>query len=141
MALSTEQGFALCSGIGNYSAGLGTGRAGTERGRMCTDTPRLAAWQATGAEALRSQFLVLLAEAYGSGTGRGGATVLAEALDHVDKTGERFYEAELYRIKGELTLQKLSVISSQLSVPNTQSLTPSTQAEVEGGGGVFSQSH
>ena len=31
--------------------------------------------------------------------------MLTEALDHVDKTGERYYEAELYRIKGELTLQ------------------------------------
>ena len=34
-----------------------------------------------------------------------GLTVLAEALAVVDKTGERFYEAELYRLKGELTLQ------------------------------------
>ena len=49
----------------------------------------------------------------------------------VDKTSERFYEAELYRLRGELTLQKLSVISSQLSVPSPQHLTSSTQAEVE----------
>jgi hypothetical protein len=33
-------------------------------------------------------------------------------------------EAELYRLKGELTLQQLSVASSQLSVPNPQSLPP-----------------
>jgi predicted ATPase len=45
---------------------------------------------------------------------------LSEALTLVNRTGERFYEAELYRLKGELTLQKLSVISSQLSVPSTQ---------------------
>ncbi len=31
--------------------------------------------------------------------------MLAEALAQVDKTGERFYEAELYRLKGTLTLQ------------------------------------
>jgi len=30
---------------------------------------------------------------------------LAEALAVVVKTGERFYEAELYRLKGELTLR------------------------------------
>ena len=30
--------------------------------------------------------------------------MLAEALAAVDKTGERFYEAELYRLKGELLL-------------------------------------
>ncbi len=30
---------------------------------------------------------------------------MTEALDHVKKTGERIREAELYRLKGELTLQ------------------------------------
>jgi hypothetical protein len=29
----------------------------------------------------------------------------------VDKTGARFYEAELYRIKGELTLKQFGVRS------------------------------
>ena len=29
-----------------------------------------------------------------------GLTALAEALAVVDKTGERWYEAELYRLKG-----------------------------------------
>jgi hypothetical protein len=33
-----------------------------------------------------------------------GLTVLAEALSLVDKTGERYYEAEIYRLKGELLL-------------------------------------
>ena len=35
-----------------------------------------------------------------SGAGRRGLNTLAEALSLVDKNGERFYEAELYRIKG-----------------------------------------
>ena len=39
IALSTEQGFPFWLAIGNYPAGLGTGRAGTGRGRDCTDTP------------------------------------------------------------------------------------------------------
>ena len=38
-----------------------------------------------------------------------GLTALAEALAAVDRTGERFYEAELYRLKGELTLAQSSV--------------------------------
>jgi predicted ATPase len=37
-----------------------------------------------------------------------GLTVLTEALTHVDKTGERWYEPELYRLKGELLLQQNS---------------------------------
>jgi len=41
--------------------------------------------------------------------------VLVEALAWADKTGERFYEAELYRLKGELTLKQFQVSSGQLS--------------------------
>ena len=65
----------------------------------------LAAYQATGAECTRPYYLALLAEAYGKvGQAEEGLTVLAEALAIVDKNGERWYEAELYRLKGELTL-------------------------------------
>ncbi len=35
-----------------------------------------------------------------------GLRVLTEALDLVDKTSERWWEAELYRLKGELLLQQ-----------------------------------
>ncbi|MBI3302733.1 MAG: hypothetical protein HYZ72_11765, partial [Deltaproteobacteria bacterium] len=39
--------------------------------------------------------------------------VLAEAPPVVNKTGEHFYEAELYRLKGELSLQSKQVKTSQ----------------------------
>jgi predicted ATPase len=65
----------------------------------------IAAFRATGAELLGSYFLALLAEAHGKvGQTEEGLTVLAEALTIANKTGERFYEAELYRLKGELLL-------------------------------------
>src|SRR3970040_2924397 len=67
----------------------------------------LASWQATGAELYRSYWLALLAEAYGkAGQTEEGLTVLAEALAVVNKNSERFYEAELYRLKGELLLMQ-----------------------------------
>jgi tetratricopeptide (TPR) repeat protein len=52
-------------------------------------------------------FVVALeAEAYGKvGQVKKGLTSLAEALALVDKTGERCFEAEIYRLKGTLTLQ------------------------------------
>ena len=66
----------------------------------------LAASRATGARVGWSYWLALLAEVYGkAGQVEEGLPLLAEALPVVDKTGERFYEAELYRLKGELTLQ------------------------------------
>src|SRR5262249_35135584 len=51
-------------------------------------------------------FLSLLAEAYGNvGQAAEGLNVLAEALACAHTTGERCWEAELYRLKGELLLQ------------------------------------
>jgi hypothetical protein len=56
---------------------------------------------------------------------------LAEALELVHKSEERWYGAELYRLKGELTLQQFNVQGSKFKVANPQSLTPNPQAEAE----------
>ena len=67
----------------------------------------LQAFRATGAELARPYFLALLAEAHGLiGEPEAGLTVLAEALTVVDTTGARWYEPELYRLKGVLLLQQ-----------------------------------
>ena len=91
----------------------------------------LAAGRAAGAELQRSYFLALLVEAYGKvGQTEEGLTVLAEALAVVDKNEERYWEAELYRLKGELVLQS-GVRRPKSPTPNTQHPAPSTQAEAE----------
>jgi predicted ATPase len=67
----------------------------------------MAAWRATGAEIAWTFLLIKLAEAYGkAGQAGEGLTALAEALALVNKTGERYFEAELHRLKGELLLQQ-----------------------------------
>jgi len=65
----------------------------------------LTAVRATGTELALSYHLALLAKAYRQG-GQVEAALhaLAEALAHLDNTGERCYEAELYRLKGECLL-------------------------------------
>jgi predicted ATPase len=66
----------------------------------------LTAWRAIGSELARPYFLTLLAEAHQiQGEAAAGLTVLTEALTLVDITGERVWEPELYRLKGELLLQ------------------------------------
>ena len=51
----------------------------------------------------QSYLLAFLGEAYGGdGQPEAGLQVLDEALAAVRDTGERMYEAELYRLKGEL---------------------------------------
>jgi predicted ATPase len=70
----------------------------------------LAAHRASGAEGARTHWLALLAEACeGMRQVEEGLNALAEALRLVEKNGERIDEAELYRLKGELTLAQSSV--------------------------------
>jgi predicted ATPase len=65
----------------------------------------LTAWRAMGIEAGLPYWLAMLAEAYGStGQVEAGRRVLAEALTLVDTTEERWWEAELHRLKGGLLL-------------------------------------
>jgi predicted ATPase len=141
IVLSREQGFSFWLAQGTLQRGSALVEQGHEEGvaQMCRG---LAAWRATGAEAYGTQFLATLAEGYGKvGQAEEGLAVLAEALAIVDKNGERYYEAELYRLKGTLTLQSKTSLGqvsdkSQASqdiseVPNIQHLTPSTQAEAE----------
>ncbi|MGO4332635.1 adenylate/guanylate cyclase domain-containing protein [Cupriavidus sp. 2TAF22] len=67
----------------------------------------LSAYRATGAEVLRTHFLMLLAEAFAkTGQTEAGLATLAEALGQADRTGERVYEAELHRLHGELMLME-----------------------------------
>jgi predicted ATPase len=69
----------------------------------------LAAFRAAGAELDRPRWLTLLVEAYRQvEQTEAGLTVLAEALATVHKTGERRWEAELHRLKGELLLRQAS---------------------------------
>ena len=60
-----------------------------------------------------------------------GLAAVAEALRLVDKNDERFYEAELYRIKGELTLAQSKVQSLESKVTDPRPLNPDLQGEAE----------
>jgi predicted ATPase len=61
-----------------------------------------------GAGLAVSHWLVLLAEAYRQGgQGEEGLRLLAEAVVHVDSTGERYYAAEVYWVKGDLRRQQV----------------------------------
>jgi class 3 adenylate cyclase/predicted ATPase len=78
----------------------------------------LAAYRAKGAGLWLSHFLAMLAEAYGKiGQVKEGLTQLDEALTLVNQTGERYYEAELYRLKGELLLAQ-KIKSQRAKVKN-----------------------
>jgi DNA-binding winged helix-turn-helix (wHTH) protein/predicted ATPase/Cdc6-like AAA superfamily ATPase len=107
LRLSEEHGFLL------WSAGamILRGKAVAEQGALeegIADIRRgLSAWQSTGAVVNQTYYLALLGDALGAaGHFEEGLAAVAEAMDLAHKTGEQFYEAELYRLKGELLLQQ-----------------------------------
>jgi predicted ATPase len=107
MTLSTEQGFPFQLAGGMICRGLVLTEQGQKEEGMRQIHQGLAAHQATGAEAGRPYALAFLAKAYGrDGQVDAGVLLLDEALALVDRTGERCYKAELYRLKGELLLER-----------------------------------
>jgi predicted ATPase len=66
----------------------------------------LVAYRATGATRVRPYQLALLAETSAQvGQSAEGLEALGEALATLDKSGVRWWEAELHRLRGELLLQ------------------------------------
>lgn len=107
ISLTTEQGFPSWMAWGALLRGWALAQQGQAQEGREQMTQGLRTYRATGTELVRPYFLVLLAEAYGTrGEPEAGLAVLTEALTLVETTGERWYEAELYRLRGELLLQQ-----------------------------------
>jgi len=114
ISLATEQGFPLWMALGSLLHGWALVHDGQAQAGITQLTQGLMDYRATGAELNRPYCLSLLAEAHGTlGEPEAGLTVLTEALALVDTTGERYYEAELYRLKGALLLQQSSDNSTE----------------------------
>ena len=137
MALSREQGFPHWLAWGAIVRGWALAEQGQAEEGIAQIHQGLTAYRATGAELFRPHHLTLLAEAYRKvGQAEEGLTALTEALAVADNTEERWYEAELYRLTGELTLQRATQKSKGKRQKakietNPQPLTPSTQAAVQ----------
>lgn len=105
IALATEQGFPYWVAWSTIYRGRSLAEHGQAAAGIAQMRWGIAAMRDTGSELLQSYFPGLLAEAYlKDGQVEEGLATVAEALAFVDRTEERFYEAELYRIKGELLL-------------------------------------
>jgi DNA-binding winged helix-turn-helix (wHTH) protein/predicted ATPase/class 3 adenylate cyclase len=105
VALATQHKFVQWAAQGTILCGRLLAMQGHAAEGIAQVQQGLAAYRATGSALLQPYFLALLAEAYWSvGQVEAGLTVLTEALRLVDDTGERWYQAELYRLKGELLL-------------------------------------
>jgi predicted ATPase len=107
LTLSTEHGFAYRVAQAILMQGWLLAAAGQLEEGVVRMQEGLAAQRATGSEADAPFFLALQAEIYGKmGQPAEGLAALAEASALTQRTGEQWYEAELYRLQGELTLQQ-----------------------------------
>jgi predicted ATPase len=109
IGLSSERGFAQYLAVGKPLRGWALAVQGQGEEGLAQLRQGLAAVKAVGSALDWPRFLLMLAEAYGSvGQLEAGLTALTEALATAHKTGERWWEAELYRLKGELLLRRAS---------------------------------
>jgi predicted ATPase len=119
--LAMEQGFAFWVAWGTALRGWALADQGHAEEGVAQVRWAMGAWQDTGAETGRTYYLGLLAEAYGkAGQADKGLAALADAPALVEKTGDRRWEAEVYRLTGQLTLQQWSGLRSQFSVTGPQ---------------------
>jgi class 3 adenylate cyclase/predicted ATPase len=147
ISLSSEQGFQYWLTVGT----LYRGWAVAERGQRDEGTSQirhgLDTLGAIGANLGQPYFLARLAGAYEkAGQAEEGLAALTDALATLEETGERFYEAEIYRLKGDLTLAEsrvqgvglsvtkapqFTVQRSKIPTPSTHCRTPVSQEEAQ----------
>lgn len=105
ISISTDHGFVFYRPYGLIMRGW----ALVERGQVLDGIEQMRAgldeYRVTGGGSIKPSFLSLLADAYGRmGQFKQALNVLAEAQDVADENEERWWQSELYRIKGELIL-------------------------------------
>jgi predicted ATPase len=107
IAVAIEQGFPYWRALGRAYRGWVTVKNGDVTEGISLLRTGSAAYRATGSEAWQPQIIALLAGACEiAGQIEQALTLLDDALQIVERTGERWFEAELYRHKGQLLLRQ-----------------------------------
>ena len=107
VAITTEQGFSLYRASGSILHGWVKVKNGDVTEGIALLRSGLTAYRATGQQAWMPYFISLLAAASDiAGQLDEALALLGEALQSVERTGERWLAAELNRQKGQLLLQR-----------------------------------
>ena len=107
IALCAEYGFPNISAWVSTLRGWATLEQGHDEEGIAQMQEGLAAYRATGTSLNRPYLLILLAKAFRETGGRPhGLNALTEALAAADEHENRVWEAEIYRLKGELLLRQ-----------------------------------
>jgi predicted ATPase len=107
VAVTTELGFPFWRAQGQIYRGWVEVKQGDLTEGMCLLRAGLIAYRATGAELYAPHYIALLAAACELARQvQEGLALLDDALQIVERTGERWLEAELHRHKGQLLLRQ-----------------------------------
>ena len=107
VAVATEQGFPFWRALGTIYRGWVKVKNGDVAEGISLLRSGSSAYRATGAELWMPHFIALLARACEiAGQVEEGLALLDEALQIVERTGERWFAAELNRHKGQLLLRQ-----------------------------------
>jgi predicted ATPase len=106
MVIAEERGFALYVGWAGVLRGWALFEQGGGAEAIIEMRRAIDASRATGASLLTPYWFALLAGAYGrNGQAQEGLVATSEAITEVARSGERFWDAELHRLKGQLLLE------------------------------------
>jgi tetratricopeptide (TPR) repeat protein len=105
VALSAEQGFADFLLVGTFRRGEALAEQGRTDEGIAQMRDALVAMPSRGFELIRPYHLAVLAAACGKAGTDDALAFVAEALALVERRDERIWEAEIYRVKGELLFQ------------------------------------
>jgi predicted ATPase len=107
VALSTEKGFPLWVAMGTSLRGWALAVQGQDEEGIAQVRQGIAAWRATGAALWVPYFCTVLADVYGHLDHTADSLqALAEAHTLVEQHEERWWEAEVYRLRGVLLLRQ-----------------------------------
>jgi predicted ATPase len=107
LSVSTKHGFTFWTGMVPFLQGWSLCLQGQEVEGVARMRTGFSDALATGTKIMRPMFCALLADAYGRvGQLEQGRRMLSDALDAIEESGQRYYEAETYRFRGELQMRK-----------------------------------
>ena len=114
IAVAKEHGFSLFRAMGTMHRGWSMAMGGSTKEGIADLLQGMNDYFRTGAESSRVHWSVLLAEAYlAAGQIEKGLSALDEA--RLDQSGERYYEPEYHRMRGELLLARAGSDSRALA--------------------------
>jgi predicted ATPase len=102
LAIAADQGFSFWQAGGTILRGWAVAAAGNRTEGIARMRQGIDAWQATGSVTYRPYFLALLAEVLArDDRAAESLPLLDEGLALAEQTGERLFESELHRLRGE----------------------------------------